>query len=97
LVFIEFHEEYVRTIDGNRRGIATIDALGLNREELAEIRRDVLAQIRLLIDCRELFWHHTAADRNPLHAEQVAAIDARLVQCASDSAQHAAMNRAILR
>jgi uncharacterized protein (TIGR02646 family) len=94
--FLEFKDEYLRAIDGNPRGMATIDALGLNREDLAEIRRDSLAQIKVLVDCRELFANLLATDPDPVAAEQVAAIDARLVQCARDSAQYAAMVRAAL-
>ena len=44
--FLEFDEEYVRAIDGNPRGKATIEILGLNREEIVEKRRDVLGLIK---------------------------------------------------
>jgi uncharacterized protein (TIGR02646 family) len=95
--FLEFHEEYVRSVDGNPRGTATVDALGLNREELAEMRRDVLGPIKVLIDCRELIVNQLASDPKPDLLDQLAAINAQLVQCAKDSAQYAAMVRATLR
>ena len=44
--FLEFDEEYVRPIDGHPRGEATIEILGLNREEIVEKRRDVLGLIK---------------------------------------------------
>jgi hypothetical protein len=95
--FLEFHQEYLRSIDCNPRGKATIDALGLNREELAEMRRDVLGPIKVLIDCRELIANQLADDPKPELFDQLVAINAQLVQRAKDSAQYAAMVRAVLR
>ena len=40
--FIAFREEIAYAIDGNDRGKTTIDALGLNRPDLEEMRRDRL-------------------------------------------------------
>jgi hypothetical protein len=95
--FLEFHQEYLRSIDCNPRGKATIDALGLNREELVEMRRDVLGPIKVLINCRELIANQLADDPKPELFDQLVAINAQLVQCAKDSAQYAAMVGAVLR
>ena len=94
--FHEFHEEYLYTNNGNARGKATIEALGLNREELAEMRRDVLRLIKDLIDCRKEFANDVAIAPNPVFVDRLAKIDSRLVQYAGDSAQYAAMVRSVL-
>ena len=43
-----YRAEYAFAVDGDARGRATIDALGLNREGLAEVRRDRLHHFHLL-------------------------------------------------
>jgi uncharacterized protein (TIGR02646 family) len=95
-MFLEFRAEYLRATGGNLRGKATIEVLGLNREELVELRRDVLRPIKALINCRALIANQFAADPQPVSAEMLAEIDAQLIQCARDSAQYAAMVRAAL-
>ncbi len=45
--YLEFNEEYARAIDGNERGSMTIAALGLNRDDLVEMRRTRLRRISL--------------------------------------------------
>jgi uncharacterized protein (TIGR02646 family) len=47
-VHIGFREEYPFAINGSSRGDATWRALGLDREELAELRRDYLTMVRAL-------------------------------------------------
>jgi hypothetical protein len=95
-LLLEFREEYLYAIDGNVRGKVTIEALGLNREKLVELRRDILGPIKVLLNCRELFAIELAKGPHPEFTDQLAAIDARLVQLASDRAQYAMMVRAIL-
>ena len=73
--FLEFNEEYLRAIGGNKRGEVTIEVLGLNRELIAERRRDVLAVLQTLIETRDLLASEFAKEPNPKWANQIAAID----------------------
>jgi uncharacterized protein (TIGR02646 family) len=43
--FIEFREEYAYPMNGSREGVTTIEVLGLNREALAETRRNRLKDL----------------------------------------------------
>jgi uncharacterized protein (TIGR02646 family) len=99
--FLEFKGEYLRPIDGNPRGHATIEALGLNREKLAEKRRDVLRLIKDLIDRRKLFAILVSKDPSPDNVTSLESIDERLIwyvkKYDSDSAEYAAMVQATLR
>jgi uncharacterized protein (TIGR02646 family) len=95
-IFVEFNEEYIRPIVSSVRGTATINALGLNRDELVEMRRDYLAPIKLLIECRALLVNRLAMEMKPEVEDHLGAIDAQLARCALDSAQYAAMVRAVL-
>ncbi len=47
--FIGFREEYPFAIGGNPKGTATIEMLGLDREELAEARRDAFKPFILIL------------------------------------------------
>ena len=64
-LFLEFRAEYLLASGGNMRGKATIEALGLNREELVEAHRDFLAQIKVLIECRKQFANQLASNPAP--------------------------------
>jgi uncharacterized protein (TIGR02646 family) len=94
--FLDFNQEYLRAIDGNKRGEVTIDVLGLNRELIAERRRDLLAVLRMLIETRELLANEFAKEPNPKWANQIAPIDRLLEHRASDSGEYAAMVRALV-
>jgi hypothetical protein len=94
--FLEFNEEYVRAIEGNQRGTVTIDALELNREPIAEKRRDRLAGIVQLLECRELLAGKAGSLSDASWEHRLLAIDAHLKRCASDSAEFAAMVRTAL-
>ena len=94
---LEFNEEYLRAIRGNVRGTATIEVLGLNRECVADRRRDVLAKLTILIECRDQFVFDVAQHPNTTKTEQIAKITQHLKQCASDSGEYAAMVRALLK
>jgi len=87
----------VPSVSRNVRGKVTIGALGLNREKLVELRRDILGPIKVLLDCRELFAIELAKGPHPEFTDQLAAIDAQSMQLASDRAQYAMMVRAVLR
>jgi uncharacterized protein (TIGR02646 family) len=97
---LRFRAEYLHAFRRSRRGQATIDALGLNRSELAERRRDHWAVVQKLIECRQLFADavrqaQAAGEDSPArYREQVAKLDAQLAQMSSDSAEYAAMTRA---
>jgi uncharacterized protein (TIGR02646 family) len=95
--FLEFNQEYLRAIDGNPRGKVTIDTLGLNRELIAERRRDVLAELRLLIGVRAEFEREVAQQSNPSWEEQIGKINRHLDRCAADSAEYASMVRAMFK
>jgi hypothetical protein len=94
--FLEFDREYVCAINNNSRGKATIEELGLKRDKLLEMRRDRLDVINTLIDYRSEFANRVAMAPKPGLRDQLAKIDARLAQYVSDSAQYAAMVRAVL-
>ncbi len=99
--FLEFDGEYVRPVNGNSRGVATIGILGLNREEIAEKRRHVLGLIKDLIACRELFAIQVKDHPDQEYLKRLAAIDERLdwyeKVYRSDSAEYAAMIRTALK
>jgi hypothetical protein len=94
--FLEFDREYVCAINNNSRGKATIEELGLNRDNLLEMRRDRLELINTLIDYRREFANRVAMSPKPGLLDPLAKIDERLAQYVSDSAQYAAMVRAVL-
>jgi hypothetical protein len=52
-VHLGFREEYPYAVNGSRRGTATWRALGLDREELAEARRDHLKMVQVLKKVRD--------------------------------------------
>ncbi len=95
-LFLDFRQEYMYAIDDNSRGRATIEVLGLNREALAEMRRDHLKLIELLVESRNLIARKIATDPDPEFVSHLAAINARLAECTAVSAQYAAMVRAAL-
>jgi len=81
-----FREEYPFAICGSRRGEATWRALGLDREKLAEIRRDHLVTVKALRTIRD--------GRGPKKDRLLAA--KLLTNMARDEAPWAAMVRAAL-
>ena len=96
--FLDFREEYLFAIDGNPRGETTIEALGLNREPLAKVRRDHLALLRALVDSRNLLAREVSrrAAPDPDLMEKLSELDALIVELVRDSAEYAAMNRSAL-
>ncbi len=82
--YISFRQEYPYPIDGNDLGRTTIEALGLDRETLAERRRDRLETLLLLKALAESDSPEADDARDYLH---------RSIQ---DSAEYAAMARAAL-
>lgn len=95
--FIGFRKEIAFAIRGNRTAKATIDALGLNREILNEVRRDRLATLIALRQAIALIERNptlaaSAGGRQTLH-------DARalLAEAVTDAGEFAAMARAAAR
>ena len=82
--FIAFRQEYPYPIDNSDLGRMTIDALGLDREALAERRRDHLEALRLV---------KALADSDSPEADDARDYLHRSIQ---DSAEYAAMTRAAL-
>jgi uncharacterized protein (TIGR02646 family) len=97
--YLDFREEYLFPIGGNPRGATTIEALGLNREPLAKVRRDHLALFRTLVDARKLLAIEVARQANPdpEFVKKMSELDALVARFVQDSAQYAAMARAALR
>jgi hypothetical protein len=94
---IGFREEIAYPIGGSPCGAATIESLGLNREELVELRRDAYQAMRLLKEARVLLA--TELEANPTSRKlsaQLKKIDAFLARHLKDSAQYASMARALL-
>ena len=84
-------------------GRTTIELLGLNREELVEVRRDRLAEVLKSKRTRALLIRHIeqrkAKGQKPPSdlVRLLAEIEADLGRYAADKAEYAAMARAALR
>jgi hypothetical protein len=85
--FIGFREEMAFPIDDGPRGRATIEVVGLNREELAEFRLDHLAPFRLLLQALPLL---------PADSQEARDIQALFEQAVLPQAQYSSMIRAFL-
>lgn len=94
--YIGFREEYAYPIKGRKEGEVTIEVFGLNREELAEVRRERLATLRdLLLGCA-LLRERIAENADPDLEEQLRVLEVRLDRRKAAEAEYAAMNRAFL-
>ena len=82
--YISFRQEYPYPIDGNDLGRTTIEALGLDRETLAERRRDRLEALLLLKALAES------------DSPEAADAHAYLQRSKEDTAEYASMARAAL-
>lgn len=94
--FLEFREYVIHPIDGDPRGKATIEILGLNREKMAEKRLDVLVKLKALLKAREYFALRIIGDPDRETMDLVAEIDELLMRSVGDSAEYAAMVRAAI-
>jgi uncharacterized protein (TIGR02646 family) len=92
-----FREEYVYAINGGQVGRATIEALGLNREEIVEQRRDYLRPLKLLREARDTLAAIPTAQRRPKQQNLLERIDAELAEYVKDQAPYTTMARAALR
>lgn len=92
--FIGFENEYAFPVDKCAEGVATIEALGLNREDLAELRRRRLQDLRILRGLCAALRKLAASD--PEHRAQLREYEAELQARTTDAAEYAAMARAFL-
>jgi uncharacterized protein (TIGR02646 family) len=98
-LFLDFREEYLFAIDENPRGASTIEALGLNREPLARMRRDHLVLFNALFELRTMVANKVSGQDAPdvelvrKHTE----LDVQIERYIRDSAQYAAASGATLR
>ncbi len=98
LEFCEGSDSHLFREDGGHpRRKVIIEALGLNRADLAEVRRDALSQIIQLIECRELIVKRAAEHPDRALRKKLSEIDRHFKRCASISAQYSSMTRALLR
>jgi hypothetical protein len=88
-IHIGFRKEYPYAIRGGRRGKVTWTALGLDREALAESRREHLKVVEALAAVRDGSGSFSATRR--------AEADSLLAHFASDAGQWSAMVRSALR
>lgn len=86
-VFIGYREEAAFPIDDHPRARATIEVVGLNREELAEFRLDHLAPFRLLRRVLPLL---------PADSDEAREIRSLFEQAVLPRAQYTGMMRALL-
>lgn len=94
--FISFRGEYAFAVNNCREGETTIEALGLNRAELVEARRDRLARLEELVLLRDLLREKAATAPDPAYARQLRSVEATLQDSRNDQGQYAAMARAFL-
>ncbi len=101
--FLEFRDEYAFAVKGCREGEVTIEVLGLNREELVEVRRDRLATLKQLIKTRDFLRQHVRSRQRVRSAgdhafvEHLAEMEELLRARTDSSGEYAAMTRALLR
>jgi uncharacterized protein (TIGR02646 family) len=96
-LFIGFREEVPFAIGGNARGRATIKSIGLDRPVLMESRLTLLSTIKLLRDTRDYLEGESAAGRTSPELDQLLLKHTtKLAECVQDSAEFAAMARALL-
>src|SRR5262249_11007736 len=97
---IRFRQEYAYAFRRSQRGQLTIDALGLNRTELVERRRDRLAIVTMLMELRALLIKKideakaAGAVVPPDFPPQLTKLNDLLAEMSRDTAEYAAMVRA---
>ncbi len=95
-LYISFREELAYAVGGCREGEATIEILGLNREELAEARRLLFIRLRLFVRLRELLREKVAVAATPDLVDQLRDVEETLRASTEATAEYAAMARALL-
>lgn len=93
--FVTFLNEYAHPVKGSAIGRTTITVLGLNRNELIEVRRDLVRTIRVLLETRECLEKNLVEGEAALACRvQLDKINVELAELTRDSAQFAGMARA---
>lgn len=87
---IGFREEYPFAVGESQRGESTWRALGLDREPLAERRRDLLRKLRTMVSAFELLKRQRGRKAASTRAELLALLRSAL----DDAAEYAAVARA---
>lgn len=95
-VHITFEREYVLPVSGSREGAVTIEVLGLNREELIEVRRDRLTQLERLVWLRDLLREKVAITSDPECRDRLNSVETTLQASQENRGEYAAMARAFL-
>jgi uncharacterized protein (TIGR02646 family) len=91
--YITFHEEIAVPLQNRRRGRATIEALGLNREPLLEQRRKKLGQLKRLKEIVRL-----GQERDGQMAEQMVRVATKAIdELLAPDGQYLRMSRVALR
>jgi uncharacterized protein (TIGR02646 family) len=93
-VFVEFHEERARAIDGCPEGETTIEVLGLNRPELVEARARRLQTLKALLDARNVARDFVTAASTPELSNRLRALEVLLRASREATGEYAAMARA---
>jgi uncharacterized protein (TIGR02646 family) len=93
--FVGFREEYAFAIDDSAEGATTIDVLGLNREELAEIRRDRLESVKQLVGARTALLNALADAPSPEIQARLEEIENFLALRLHSTAEYSAMLQAL--
>jgi len=94
---IRFREEYPYAVRGNRRAKATIEQLGLTREDLAEKRKDYLTLLRIVIGNHSVLLAQFPDDPRPADVEaQLTANEQSLRDRLEVAAEYTAMARAAI-
>ena len=91
---IEFRREYAAPVQGNARGLATREALQLNRDRLAEHRRERLALLRLSVMVLARAIHRKLPDDG--ERELMMALSF-IIDAAAASGEYSSMTRSLLR
>jgi uncharacterized protein (TIGR02646 family) len=100
---LRFRNECLEPVRSSRRGKTTIAALGLNRPYLVKVRRRHLAVVKTLLRTQrrmaEAIRQDVAAGKAPSREDRalLAEIDAHFSSMYRDSAEYAAMVRAVLK
>lgn len=94
--FIGFRAEMAYPLRDNARGRETIEALGLNREEMVESRRECLARIKVAIETIEVI-ERPGCPRDAALRRRAEELRAALRDLARDDAPYASMARSATR
>jgi hypothetical protein len=92
-LYVGFRQEFAYAVGGSARGRETILALGLDRAELVERRRDRLSKLRLM----DAAAAELRRKRGPGARKVVQQIEAELAHSVTDGAEFAAMARRLVR